>query len=194
MQSDYLHHHKDFPALIRIVAEEKGIDPALVEKDYWIMHCLYGLQKGGFDFELKGGTSLSKGFKVIDRFSEDLDIQINPPPGHPVKANRSHTKEAHRQGRKAYYDELAGKIKVDGIDSVERDNAFDGLPHYFSGGIRLRYKSHTPAFEDLKEGVLLEAGFDDVTPNIQKDISSWMYDHAAGKVPIIDNRAKPRPS
>jgi hypothetical protein len=31
--------------LIRIVAEQEGIDPALVEKDYWMMHCLYGLQQ-----------------------------------------------------------------------------------------------------------------------------------------------------
>jgi hypothetical protein len=42
----------------------------------------------------------------------------------------------------------------------------------------------------LREGVLLELGFDDVTPNVAKDISSWAYDYAAGKVDIIDNRAK----
>jgi predicted nucleotidyltransferase component of viral defense system len=74
MPTDYLHNHKQFPELIRIVAEQKGIDPALVEKDYWIMHCLYGLQKLGLTFELKGGTSLSKGFKIIDRFSEDRGL------------------------------------------------------------------------------------------------------------------------
>jgi hypothetical protein len=39
--------------------------------------------------------------------------------------------------------------------------------------------------------VLLEAGFDVVTPNTPKDISSWAYDHAVAKgVKIIDNRAK----
>jgi predicted nucleotidyltransferase component of viral defense system len=79
MPTDYLHNHKQFFDLIRIVAEQKGIDPALVEKDYWIMHCLYGLQELGLAFELKGGTSLSKGFKIIDRFSEDIDIHIDPP-------------------------------------------------------------------------------------------------------------------
>jgi predicted nucleotidyltransferase component of viral defense system len=46
---------------MRIVAQETDIDPALVEKDYWIMHCLHGLQQLGLTFELKGGTSLSKG-------------------------------------------------------------------------------------------------------------------------------------
>jgi hypothetical protein len=34
---DFLHNHPQFADLIRIVAEEKRIDPALVEKDYWIM-------------------------------------------------------------------------------------------------------------------------------------------------------------
>jgi hypothetical protein len=38
MPREYLHNHPQFADLIRIVAEEKGIDPALVEKDYWIMH------------------------------------------------------------------------------------------------------------------------------------------------------------
>ena len=42
----------------------------------------------------------------------------------------------------------------------------------------------------LKDGILLEVGFDDVTPNIPTDISSWAYDFAADKVQIIDNRAK----
>ena len=65
-----LHEHKDFKDLIAAVSTNMGIDPTLVEKDYWIMHCLWGLQQQGFTFELKGGTSLSKGFGLIHRFSE----------------------------------------------------------------------------------------------------------------------------
>ena len=38
MPRDFLHNHLQFADLIRIVADEKGIDPALVEKDYWIMN------------------------------------------------------------------------------------------------------------------------------------------------------------
>ena len=41
----------------------------------------------------------------------------------------------------------------------------------------------------LKDGILLEVGFDDVTPNIATDISSWAYDDAVDKVDILDNRA-----
>jgi hypothetical protein len=190
MPTDYLHNHKQFPELIRIVAEQKGFDPALVEKDYWIMHSLYGLQELGLTFELKGGTSLSKGFEIIDRFSEDIDIHIEPPASRNVKTGRNQDKPAHVKSRKEFYDWLAStKIKIDGIDTVERDTAFDS-EKMFSGGIRLRYQSFTAPIDDLKDGILLEAGFDVVTPNTAKDISSWMYDYAVDKVAIIDNRAK----
>jgi len=80
-------------------------------------------------------------------------------------------------------------IDIDGIEKVERDKAFDN-DRLTSAGIRLSYKSHVEAMAGLREGVLLEVGFDDVTPNASKDISSWLYDHVAGKVEIIDNRAK----
>jgi nucleotidyltransferase AbiEii toxin of type IV toxin-antitoxin system len=190
MPADYLHNHKQFPELIRIVAGLKSIDPALVEKDYWIMHSLYGLQKLGLTFELKGGTSLSKGFKIIDRFSEDIDIHIDPPADRDVKTGRNQDKPAHVKSRKDFYDWLADtKIRIDGIDSVKRDTAFDS-EKLFSGGIRLRYRSFTSRIDDLKEDILLEAGFDAVTPNTPRDISSWIYDHAADRVDTVDNRAK----
>src|SRR4030081_4123786 len=97
MPADYLHNHPEFADLLRIVAQEKGIDPALIEKDYWIMHCLYGLQQLGLSFELKGGTSLSKGFQIIDRFSEDIDIRIDPPADRQVKTGPNQNKPAHVQ-------------------------------------------------------------------------------------------------
>jgi predicted nucleotidyltransferase component of viral defense system len=63
----------DVGALFRVVAQERNLLPGIVEKDYWLMHCLWGMQQQGFRFELKGGTSLSKGFNFIERFSEDID-------------------------------------------------------------------------------------------------------------------------
>lgn len=189
MAADYLHNHPEFSDLIRIVAAAKGIAPALVEKDYWIMHCLYGLQQLGMTFELKGGTSLSKGFQIINRFSEDIDILIHPPEDMGVKTWRNQTKDVHIESRRKFYDWLTESIRIEGIAQVERDTAFDNHD-LFSAGIRLRYTSTTERIEDLKDGVLLEVGFDDVTPNVAKDISSWAYDYAAGRVEIIDNRAK----
>jgi hypothetical protein len=188
---NFLHRHRQFSDLLRIVASKMSIAPALVEKDYWIMHCLHGLQTLELAFELKGGTSLSKGYGIIHRFSEDIDIRIEPPASMDVKTGKNHEKAKHCQGRRRFYDWLAETIRIDGIDKVERDTAFDDKK-FRSGGIRLHYKStldSAPLFV-LKHGILLEVGFDDVTPNHPKDISSWAYDYAVRKIPIIDNSAK----
>ncbi len=193
MPLDYLHNHPDFPELIRIVAQERGIDPALIEKDYWIMHGLYCLQQLNMTFQLKGGTSLSKGYQIINRFSEDIDIRIEPPKERQLRTGKNHNKAKDVRAREDFFDWVAKQINCDGIEKAERDTAFDNH-HMTSAGIRLDYKSSTGGMEGLRPGVLLEAGFDEVSPNSAKDISSWVYDHAVAKrVPIIDNRAKAVP-
>jgi hypothetical protein len=190
MPTDYLHNHPEFPSLLRILEAETDILAGLIEKDYWIMHVLFGLKKQGFDFELKGGTSLSKGYKIIERFSEDIDIHIKPPADMQVVEDPRKDKPSHIETRKKYYDWLASEIKIDGIVSVERDHAFDNET-FTSGGVRLIYKTVVNPVPGVKEGILLEAGFDNVTPNEKLTISSWAYDKASTTegISIIDNRA-----
>jgi hypothetical protein len=153
------------------------------------MNVLYGLKKMGLDFELKGGTSLSKGYRIIDRFSEDIDIYIHPPPELGVNENPKNTKAKAVEGRKKYYDWLAEYINIDGIVEKERDTEFDDLEYYRSGGIRLKYENKKDQVEGLKAGILLEAGFDTVIPNKKIAISSWAYDKGVESIQIIDNRA-----
>jgi len=192
MPEQYLHERSDFLDLIRIIAEEESIHPFLVEKDYRIMHVLFGLKNKKFEFELKGGTSLSKGYKIIDRFSEDIDIHIKPPASFAINENPKNTNPKNIASRKEFYDWLCNTIKIDGIISAERDTAFDDEQNYRSGGIRLHYDNKTIPIEGIKQGILLEAGFDNVTPNHKVTISSWAYDRAIQNpdVKIIDNRAK----
>jgi len=191
MPIDYLHRHPNFPDLLAILEQETGILAGLIEKDYWIMHVLYGLQQQGFTFFLKGGTSLSKGYGIIDRFSEDIDILIEPKEDLGIITNPKKTDKKARESRRSYYDSLAQTIRVDGIIAVERDHAFDDTAAYRSGGIRLQYPSTTSQIEGVKEGILLEAGFDTVTPNRLLTISSWAYERAKTTpgLSIRDNRA-----
>lgn len=193
--ADFLHNRNDFESLVRTLATEMGILETLVEKDYWIMHVLHSLKAEGFVFELKGGTSLSKGFKIIDRFSEDIDLHISPPDrftketGIKVNENPKATKKNQNENRKDFFDWLAANIKIEGIIEITRDTDFDDK-NYRSGGIRLKYKTFFDPIEGIKEGVLLEAGFAKVTPNSSIDISSWMYDRAIqANLKITDNRA-----
>jgi len=186
---DFLHARGDFGQLLALVADQRGLDPMLVEKDYWIMHCLWGLQAQGFRFELKGGTSLSKGFGVIHRFSEDIDLRIEPPPGMNVKTGRNQDRPSHVASRSAYYEELARRIRIPGIIRVQRDTQFDD-EKMRSAGIRLAYASRTAALAHVKDGLLLELGFDDTAPNRPVTISSWALDFARDRgVEAVDNRA-----
>jgi hypothetical protein len=187
--TSFLHDLPDFRDLILVVADQKGIDPSLVEKDYWIMHCLWGLQTQGFQFELKGGTSLSKGFGIIHRFSEDIDIRIEPPDDIKVMTGRNHDRPAHIASRGAYYDLLTERIRIPGIVNIARDSQFDD-PKLRSAGIRLFYDTRMPQLAGIKEGILLELGFDDTAPNRPVTISSWALDTAfQHRISVADNRA-----
>lgn len=69
---------KLFGETIRAASQHLNINVVFVEKDYWITLVLNRLTKSKYASEIvfKGGTSLSKGFGLIDRFSEDVDIAI----------------------------------------------------------------------------------------------------------------------
>lgn len=185
----FLHDLSDFPLLIEQVARLQRVPEQLVEKDYWLMHALWGLKGQGFKFDLKGGTSLSKGFQVIDRFSEDIDIKIEPPEFLNVKDGKNQDKATHVKSRLDFYDWLTNEIDIPGIKAV-RDRAFDDDKGR-NGGIRLNYSSAYSQLEGVKTFVLLEVGFDVTTPNKPCEISSWVFD-AAIKVGLEteDNRAK----
>ena len=74
-----LHNNiKFFTETIRAASEHLEIKEEFVEKDYWITLVLNQLSKSKYaDITVfKGGTSLSKGFGLIDRFSEDVDLAI----------------------------------------------------------------------------------------------------------------------
>jgi hypothetical protein len=73
-----------------------------------------------------------------------------------VKTRRNHNKPAHIQSRRDFYGWLAKTIRIDGIERVERDTAFDNKT-LMSAGIRLYYKTHANALEGLRPGVLLDS-------------------------------------
>jgi predicted nucleotidyltransferase component of viral defense system len=74
-----LHLQKDlFKQAIEITAFELSIDPIYIEKDYWITLALKLIYKNkiGEETIFKGGTSLSKCYNYIKRFSEDIDLVV----------------------------------------------------------------------------------------------------------------------
>lgn len=63
-----------------IAAERRGLLPLVIEKDFWVcwtLGQLFALPDFGEHLLFKGGTSLSKVYGVIQRFSEDIDLSLS---------------------------------------------------------------------------------------------------------------------
>lgn len=74
----YLHENREtFKEVIEQVAEETGRVAVVIEKDYYVTMILRLLSQELSNVVFKGRTSLSKGFKIINRFSEDIDITFD---------------------------------------------------------------------------------------------------------------------
>ena len=76
-----LFEHADFEQSILRAAEHfraRGLRAAIIEKDYYVTEALRILAGGGDRIIFKGGTSLAKGWNLIQRFSEDIDIFLDP--------------------------------------------------------------------------------------------------------------------
>ena len=72
--------HKNKESFIQALAETAAyfnIAAALVEKDYFVTFILREINQRAPGLLFKGGTSLSKCHKIIDRFSEDIDLTLD---------------------------------------------------------------------------------------------------------------------
>lgn len=90
-------------SLFRQSAEKMNVTEQIVEKDFWVCWTLKQLFESPLKNKLifKGGTSLSKVYGVIERFSEDIDLILNwegNPVGEPMeKRSKNKTKVFNEQ-------------------------------------------------------------------------------------------------
>lgn len=77
-----LFQHPDFEQAILRAADhfrKRKLRPAIIEKDYYVTEALRTIAATSGDKVIfKGGTSLAKGWNLIERFSEDIDIFLDP--------------------------------------------------------------------------------------------------------------------
>lgn len=167
----------------------------VVADHYWVTHTLWALMTSGLDVWFKGGTSLSKGFGLIERFSEDLDLKIEPGTvtALPSVSNwRSEGTKATAE-RKAFFEQLPKVLVVPGC-SVELE--LDTLDKSWRGAnLRVLYPglflNELPGA--ISGNVRLEVGSARVTPHVAQDLRSWVHEKlmSANQLTAFDdNRAK----
>ncbi|MET1249039.1 nucleotidyl transferase AbiEii/AbiGii toxin family protein [Sporolactobacillus sp. STCC-11] len=72
-----LHQNKElFKEVINAVSEYSGLKGSIIEKDYYVSLLLERIKMNYPQIVFKGGTSLSKCYHLINRFSEDIDLNF----------------------------------------------------------------------------------------------------------------------
>ena len=93
-------------------ATHPGINQVAIEKDWWVTVTLKALFQTDCREWLifKGGTSLSKGFNIIERFSEDIDLAISHSFFGIEKSNKSQRDKLKKLARKYIHETLSAQI------------------------------------------------------------------------------------
>lgn len=113
-------------AIFSAISTKTGMPAFAVEKDWWVTQTLAIIfeMEVGKHLVFKGGTSLSKAWKLIERFSEDIDLAIDRKflgfEGKLSKKQRTNLrKKAGEYTTGAFYEELQVRFKDKGFDTVK---------------------------------------------------------------------------
>jgi len=169
-----LSEHPDFSQAI--IAAKKhfdrlGLSESLIEKDYYVSEALRAAAvMFGDRLIFKGGTSLSKGWDLIQRFSEDVDLFVNPVAAHGALSKRGIDREM-----KALRDAIGSHPGL----------MFDAVTSRTIGGVgRSDYFQYVQRFKGITAiapAVLVEAGSSSgIYPTETRSISSYVATFLVG--------------
>lgn len=120
-----------------------GISATAVEKDYWVTEVLRSLATNHTgDFIFKGGTSLSKAYSLVERFSEDVDLLVLP-----GERGRGATDKLMKQFATTAADHVGGEARRVGGSETGRHRSCE-----------IAYPALRPATDLISTSVLLEMG------------------------------------
>jgi len=146
-----LFQHADFDqAIIRAAKhfQSRGLREAIIEKDYYVTEALRMIAGAAGDKVIfKGGTSLSKGWNLIQRFSEDVDIFLDPVAFKPPLGKKGIDRELKN---------LRQQIeRQPGLSFVSKESQTIGG---FGRNDHFEYKQRFAGTGEIRNRVLVEAG------------------------------------
>lgn len=158
----WLHEDREeFKNAVLFTADRNRITPAAVEKDYYVTLILNGLKDRLPFIVFKGGTSLSKCHKVINRFSEDIDVTID------TKLSQGQMGKV-KDAIKAVAEELG--ITIPNIDETRSRRSYNKYLLVYDSVIE-------KLNDDLQPMVILESSFAEVSfPTVVLPVHSFIGD------------------
>jgi hypothetical protein len=137
--------------LVEEVAAALGARPSLVEKDWHVVRAIgviAQVETAGMMPAFSGGTSLSKGWELIRRFSEDIDFKV----GEPAAKSAS----SMRRERTAYRERVLAALNSAGFELIEKP-VVGNTSRFFSAN--LAYDAEFEAGQGLRPHVRIEMSF-----------------------------------
>ena len=162
-------------------AEGTTLPPQAIEKDWWVTKVLQSIRSLEYrnSVQFKGGTSLSKGWGLISRFSEDVDLSIDRVfLGFPGELSKSQVSDKLRRKAKEFtlgqfYDELPSALESVGIprEAYRLSNNDNGVPTQDPVQIYIDYDSAFPP-----DGYIL--------PRVMLEVSGRSYEEALSETSV----------
>lgn len=139
--------HKDvevFKEIINRTSQYTSYSEAIIEKDYYATAILKALFYEDFGFVFKGGTSLSKAYHIINRFSEDIDLTY---------LDKSYLNRRKRKELKYKLVEVVEKfgLKVTNLENTRSKRDFNQY--------HISYDNLFPKSSSIKKDVIVELAF-----------------------------------
>ncbi len=173
--------------LFKQLSFKTGIQPQAIEKDAWVTLVLRLIFNSRISEHLvfKGGTSLSKAYNLIQRFSEDIDLAINREYlGFGGELTKGQIRKLRRKSHEFVSTEMLGILKTEfknyNIDNqlfnieVKNTKISDQDPEI----IEIEYKSVFNKLPYIKQTVLIEVGARSLLePAENKEIQSIIFEH-----------------
>lgn len=187
-----------------------GINARAIEKDWWVTLTLKALFQSAYAGFLvfKGGTSLSKCWKLIERFSEDIDIALAPEAfglHYEENPSKNYVEKLRRKGCEFTSNELKLELEKQfallGVNaemiSIEAEPVPEKFPDTDPQVLHVKYNSLFDASEYLADEVKIEVSVRSLkVPFAAKEVQSILYEVLPNKAyeeaPFLVTAAEPR--
>lgn len=160
--------------------DHPGISQLAIEKDWWVMVTLKALFRTTCADSLifKGGTSLSKGFQIIERFSEDIDLAISHSFFGIDKTSKSQRERLRKMARVYIHDtlssELDARLQEMGVSGYRIENVTHQLDK--EGNLKAIDSDKDPSVILLHYDSVVEGSVDYIPPRVKIEISCLSMD------------------
>jgi len=171
---------------------KSGIAAKVIEKDWWVTLVLKAIFEGEYAAHLsfKGGTSLSKGWHLIDRFSEDIDLAIDRQfLGFDDHLSKSGVKRLKRAACEFTSTALKGTLEKKlielgvpaGMVTITADPVREDFPDTDPQTLRINYPSLLDQVDYIADSVKLEVSARSLNePAIERPILSLLGEYMPG--------------